>query len=165
MAKPKSKDELIKVSRENFKKLNDLVDSFSEEEKTTEFPEGTMNRNMRDVLAHLHHWHLMLLDWYNIGMKGEKPDMPAKGYSWKDTPDLNRKIWEDYKGVKLEEVRNLLNESFSELQRIIEKHSNEELFEKRRYRWTGLTSLGAYFIANTSSHYNWACKLIKKAKK
>jgi hypothetical protein len=165
MAKPKSKDELIKVSRENFKKLNDLVDSFSEEEKTTEFPEGTMNRNMRDVLAHLHHWHLMLLDWYNIGMKGEKPDMPANGYSWKDTPDLNRKIWEDYKGVKLEEVRNLLNESFSELQRIIEKHSNEELFEKRRYRWTGLTSLGAYFIANTSSHYNWACKLIKKAKK
>ncbi|HOP45228.1 MAG TPA: ClbS/DfsB family four-helix bundle protein, partial [Flavobacteriales bacterium] len=38
----------------------------------------------------------------------------------------------------------------------------EELFEKKRYRWTGSTSLGAYLVSATSSHYDWALKLIQK---
>ena len=164
MAKPKTKEELLEASRENFEKLNDLVDSFSEEERESEFPKGTLNRNIRDVLAHLHHWHLMLLDWYDVGMKGEKPDMPAKGYTWKETPDLNRKIRDDYQTVDLKDVRKMLNKSFSEIQRIINKHSNEELFEKKHYKWTGSTSLGVYIIANTSIHYHWAYNLIRKAK-
>lgn len=40
-----------------------------------------------------------------------------------------------------------------------------ELFEKKRYKWTGTTLLGAYFVSATSSHYDWAYKLIKKAKR
>lgn len=165
MAKPKTKDEFLEASQKNFKKLNDLIDSFSEKEKQVEFPEGTLNRNIRDVLAHLHHWHLMLLDWYRVGMTGEKPAMPARDYTWKDTPALNRKIWEDYQTVNLKDVRKMLDKSFNEIQNIINKHSDEELFEKKRYQWTGSTSLGVYIIANTSSHYHWAYNLIKKAKK
>lgn len=98
-------------------------------------------------------------------MKGEKPDMPAKGYSWKTTPALNKWIWEKYGSADLEEVRKSLKNSFMELQKIIQKHSNEELFEKKRYKWTGTTSLGSYLVSATSSHYDWALKLIKKAKK
>lgn len=165
MAKPKSKDELLEACRVNFKRLNDLVDSFSKEEQIAEFPQGTMNRNIRDVLAHLHHWHLMLLKWYAVGMAGEKPKMPTEDFSWKETPDLNRKIWEMYQTVELEEVRILLEKSYAELQKIINQHTNDELFEKSRYKWTGTTSLGAYIISNTSSHYNWGYTLIKKAKK
>ncbi|MBK7638470.1 MAG: ClbS/DfsB family four-helix bundle protein [Saprospiraceae bacterium] len=37
-----------------------------------------MNRNIKDVLAHLHQWHVMMIGWYDCGMKGEKPDIPAK---------------------------------------------------------------------------------------
>jgi len=59
----------------------------------------------------------------------------------------------------------MLTSSFNELQDIIRKHSNEELFEKKRYKWTGTTSLGAYLVSATSSHYDWAYKLIKKARK
>jgi hypothetical protein len=62
MPRPKTKEQLLKLSRGNYKKLNDLIDSFSDEEQRTDFPEGTMNRNISDVLAHLHHWHLMFLD-------------------------------------------------------------------------------------------------------
>ncbi|MEM6841201.1 MAG: ClbS/DfsB family four-helix bundle protein [Bacteroidota bacterium] len=143
MSRPKTKPELLDLSQKNIDKLNCYVDSFSLEEQQAEFPEGTMNRNIRDVLAHLHHWHLMILDWYKVGIQGEKPDIPAKGYTWKTVPELNRKIWEKYK----------------------KEHSNEELFEKKRYKWTGSTSLGSYLISATSSHYDWAYKLIKKAKK
>jgi hypothetical protein len=165
MPRPKTKDELLELSQKNFSKLNELVDSYSLEEQNAEFPAGTMNRNIRDVLAHLHHWHLMMLEWYEIGMKGEKPEMPAKGYTWKTVPELNRKIWEKYRNVELKKVREDLNQSYQQLQKVIEQHSNEELFEKKRYKWTGTTSLGSYLISATSSHYDWAYKLIKKAKK
>jgi hypothetical protein len=165
MPRPKTKKELIELSKENYEKLIALVDSFSEEEKHAEFPEGTLNRNIRDVLAHLHEWHLMMLDWYKVGMNGKKPEMPAKGYSWKQTPELNKEIWKKYRKSELGEVRKLLDQSFSKVQKVIKKHSNEELFEKKRYHWTGTTSLGAYLVSATSSHYDWAYKLIKKAKK
>ncbi len=164
MPVPKTKEELIRQSQRNYQKLCELIDSFSNEEQVSEFPEGTMNRNIRDVLAHLHHWHKMFFDWYEIGMKGEKPDMPAKGYGWKDTKELNRKIRKDYQNHKLNDIRIALNDSYLEFQSIICKHSDSELFEKRRYEWTGSSSLSTYIRANTSSHYNWAYKLIKKVK-
>lgn len=163
MARPTTKEELLHLSQANYKKLNDLIESISDPNK--EFHEGTMNRNIRDVLAHLHHWHLMMLNWYEVGMKGEKPEMPAKGYSWKDTPELNKEIWKKYQKVDFNEAKSLLNNSYQDIQKIIEKHTNEELFEKKKYKWTGTTSLGSYLISATSSHYDWAIKLIKKTLK
>lgn len=163
MTRPTTKEELLHLSQANYKKLNDLIESISDPNK--EFPEGTMNRNIRDVLAHLHHWHLMMLNWYEVGMKGEKPEMPAKGYSWKDTPELNKEIWKKYQKVDFNETKSLFNDSYQDIQKIIEKHTNEELFEKKKYKWTGTTSLGSYLISATSSHYDWAIKLIKKTLK
>jgi hypothetical protein len=165
MARPKSKAELLHLSSENYIKLNDFIDGMEPIEQHKEFPSGTMNRNIRDVLAHLHRWHLMMLEWYKVGMSGLKPAMPAEGYTWKTTPELNRNIWEFYRNIPLEEVKKLFCESAQQIQQLIEKHTDEELFEKKRYKWTGSTSLGAYLISATSSHYDWALKLIKKAKK
>lgn len=162
MPKPKTKSELLQLSQKNFEKLFELIESRSEVDQLKEFLTPTMNRNIRDVLAHLHHWHLMMLNWYEVGMSGEKPDMPAKGYTWRTTSDLNRWIRDHYQSVKLSEIKQLLSDSYHQVQKIIASHSNEELFEKKKYHWTGSTSLGAYLISNTSSHYDWAFKLIKK---
>ena len=96
MPRPKNKEELSSLSKANYEKLISFIDGLSPEEQTREFPPGTMNRNIRDVLAHLHHWHLMMLRWYKEGMSGNKPAMPAEGYTWKTVPDLNLKIWEKY---------------------------------------------------------------------
>ncbi|MGC4234717.1 MAG: ClbS/DfsB family four-helix bundle protein [Niabella sp.] len=163
MPRPTNKEELLKLSQDNFNKLLSLINNMADE--NIEFPKGTMNRNVRDILTHLHHWHLMMLDWYNVGMKGEKPTMPAKGYTWKDTSELNKKIWKDYQNVTLQDAKNLLTKSHIEVQNIIEKYTSEELFEKKRYEWTGTTSLGAYLISATSSHYDWGIKIIRKALK
>jgi len=122
-----------------------------------------MNRNARDVLAHIYHWHLMMMDWYKIGMSGQKPAIPAEGHTWKTVPDLNRQINTQYQNVPISRVINMIKESHIEVMKLIESHSNEELFEKKRYKWTGSTSLGAYLISATSSHYDWGFKLIKKA--
>lgn len=165
MPRPTSKNELLQLSQSQFKKLNNFVDSLGKEEQLATFPEGTLNRSIRDVLAHLHHWHVMMANWYEVGMRGEKPDMPAKGYTWKTVPDLNKIIQQKYSNENLDEVRQWLNESFLKLQKIINAHSNDELFQKKYYKWTGTTSLGSYLISATSSHYDWAYKFIKKMKK
>jgi hypothetical protein len=165
MPRPKTREELLNLSEKNYTKLLDFIDALAAEEQQKEFPKGTLNRNIRDVLMHLHHWHLMMLQWYEIGMKGEKPAMPAEGYTWKTVPDLNRWIWEKYQELSLEDARKRLQTSYAEVRKIIKSHNQEELFEKKRYKWTGSTSLGAYLISATSSHYDWALKLIKKAKK
>jgi len=164
MAKPQSKKELIALSQKNYAALMDLVNSYSSEELVEEFPSGTLNRNIRDVLAHLHHWHLLLLGWYEVGMKGEIPFMPDEGHTWRNLLELNKKIWQEYQQTDLKTTQDLLNESYENVQSLMTTHTDKELFEKKRYRWTGSTSLGAYFISNTSSHYDWAIKLIKKSK-
>ena len=165
MPRPTTKATLLELSQANYDKLLALINGYGPEEQEAEFPEGTMNRNIRDVLAHLHQWHNMMLDWYTVGMTGAKPHMPAKGYTWKDTSKLNRKIWEDYQATSLAAAKNLLDQSHVAVRQLIERHSEEELFEKKRYHWTGSTSLAAYLISATSSHYDWAYKLIRKVKK
>jgi len=165
MARPKNKADLLNLSKKNFELLLEFIESLSKEEQNTDFTKGTMNRNIRDVLMHLHHWHLMMFDWYAAGMKGEKPDMPAKGYTWNTTPELNRWIWEKYQDTLLEDAKKDFKSSYEKVRSLIEKHSDKELFEKKRYKWTGTTSLGAYLVSATSSHYDWALKIIKKAKR
>ena len=147
------------------KRLNNYIDILPATKLNAEFPEEYLNRNIRDVLAHLHHWHLMFLEWYTIGMTGQKPDMPAKGYTWKMTAELNREIRKKYDTVDIKKVKKILCESHAAIQKIIEAHNDEELFEKKRYGWTGSTSLAAYLISATSSHYDWAYKLIRKCMK
>lgn len=162
MPRPKTKAELIEVSRANYRRLLDHIDALSPIAQQADFKPGTMNRNIRDVLAHLHHWHGLLLDWYRIGMAGDKPIMPAEGHTWKTLPALNREIWERYRTSSLSEARTDLQRSFEDAQAIIDRHSDAELFTKKHYGWTGSTSLGAYLISATSSHYDWARKLIKR---
>lgn len=165
MPRPKTKTELLELSKTNYTRLLSFVESFSQKEQAIEFPHGTMNRNMRDVLAHLYEWHLMMLKWYEVGMTGEKPVMPAPGYSWKQSSELNHKIWEKYQSYSLKRVKNLLEGTHHKIRAIIEKHTNDDLFSKKKYQWTGSTSLGAYLVSSTSSHYDWAYKLIKKCMK
>lgn len=165
MPRPKTKDELLELSQKNYSKLLDFIGELPKNEQEKEFPKGYLNRNIKDVLAHLHHWHLMFLDWYRVGMSGKKPDMPAKGHTWKTLPDLNREIWKRYKDISLEEAKEILETSFDSVQKVIEKYSEEDLFTKKRYKWTGSTSLASYLISTTSSHYDWGYKLIKKCRK
>ena len=164
MPRPKNKEELLNLSQENYNKLITKIESISQEEQEKDFPPGPMNRNIRDVLCHLHEWHQMFLDWYDKGMKGQKTQMPAEGYTWKTLPDLNRKIFEKYRDTPLSSSKQLFKNSYEKVRAIIEKHSDENLFTKKKYKWTGTTSLGAYLVSATSSHYDWAMKLLKKAK-
>lgn len=163
MPRPTNKTDLLEQSQEAYQRLFELLATYSKDslEKNT-FTNAALYKNVRDVLAHLHHWHRLFLGWYAVGMQGEKPKMPAEGYTWRTVPALNEVIWEQYTTTALSEAQALFEGSHQEVIACIELHSNTELFEKKYYQWTGSTSLGSYLVSCTVSHYNWAYKKIKK---
>ena len=165
MPRPKTKAELIEISNIKFSALFTLIESYSKEEQAQNFTPEKLYKNLRDIIAHLHHWNTLMINWYKVGMGGNKPIMPAEGYTWKTLPAYNKMIWESYLDKSLDNVLPLFKESFRNVMTIIEKHSNDELFEKKKYGWTGSTSLGSYLNSCTVSHYDWAIKRIKKSMK
>lgn len=163
MPRPTNKSALIALSHENYHKLWTLINCFEENEKINgTIPFEDRDKNLRDIITHLHHWHLLFIEWYNVGMAGKKPDMPKKGYTWKTLPDLNHWIWSQYQNTDFYAAKALLDNSFTHVQTLIEQHNDEELFTKKHYHWTGTTSLGSYLISATSSHYDWAIKKVRK---
>ncbi len=165
MPKPKSKKELLDQSKANYEKLILFIEALPSSDKTKSFSKDSLNKNIRDIVTHLHHWHLLMIKWYTDGMNDIKPDMPSKDYTWKTLPALNQVIWKKYQKTSLTKGLKLLDSSFNDVHAIIKKHSDEELFEKKKFSWTGSTSLGAYLIMNSVSHYNWAMKQIKRGLK
>ena len=160
MPRPKTKAELIGMSEENFLELKDLIGTLPEKSRMTT---GVCEEwSVKDIIAHLHAWHMLCLTWYQEGQGGEKPAMPAPGYNWKQTPELNQVLYEEYKKVSYQEILKSFEESHAEIMAIIKLHTEEELFTKKLYQWTGSTSMASYLTSAASSHYDWALQLIKK---
>ncbi len=62
MPRPKIKKELLTLSQKNYNRLLDFIESLNEIERNKEFPKGYLNRNSTNLIASLHHWHLMFLN-------------------------------------------------------------------------------------------------------
>lgn len=156
--RPTSKKELLLLSAKSFDTVLTLVSKIP---ASASADLNGRDKNSRDVIAHLHEWHLMTMKWYQDGISGITPIMPAVNYTWKTTAELNRVIWAEYQTTKLETTLGCIRDSHNKIMELIEKHTDEELFTKKYYTWTKTTSLGSWFSA-TSSHYYWAIKLLKK---
>lgn len=163
MAQPKLKKDLLDSSQEYFQRLIDLVQSIPGDLLLKSG--ACQDWSVKDILAHLHAWHMLCLVWYQEGLAGGTAPLPAPGYTWKETPELNQAIFEEYKDEEYTKILESLQESHLEIQETIRKHNQEELFTKKFYKWTGSTSLASYLIANAPSHYEWAMDQIRKWKK
>ncbi|MBR5933501.1 MAG: ClbS/DfsB family four-helix bundle protein [Treponema sp.] len=179
MPRPKTKEDLIKASDENYKALLNMIDEMSEKELNTPFDfSGQPNKkeahwkrdkNVRDILIHLYEWHMLLLNFpkNNAKVKDKKTAtafLPVE-YSWKTYGDMNMMFWRRHQKTSLESARALFASSHAAVMKLIKKYSDEELFTKAYFPWTGNASLGSFCISNTSSHYDWAMKKIKAHKK
>jgi hypothetical protein len=165
MPRPKTKDELIFVGNENFKKLFDLINSMTDEEQNKTFSFEDRDKNIRDVLIHLYEWHQLLINWIISNQSGEDVPFLPEPYNWKTYPDMNIKIWEKHQNTSYSKAIADLKQSHAETMRLIETFTDKELFTKKHFTWTGATNVGSYCVSATSSHYDWAMKKIMKHKK
>ncbi|GHV58713.1 hypothetical protein FACS1894182_11630 [Bacteroidia bacterium] len=161
MARPATKTDLLIAANGQFDKLWQLIDSMTESEQTGAFCFEDRDKNLRDVLIHLYEWHQLLLNWANANRKGEQKLFLPEPYNWKTYPQMNVEFWKKHQKTSLIDSKKMLNESHSNVMNLIETFSNEELFTKKYFPWTGTTNLGSYCVSATSSHYDWAMKKIK----
>lgn len=174
MARPTTKKDLIQIGNEKYQTLIDLINSIPEKNRTDVFEFDIQNekeahwkrdKNIRDVLIHLHEWHNLLLKWVDSNQKGIKKQFLQEGYNWKTYGAMNVELWEKHQNTPYEKSLNLLNESHIQVMKLAESFSNDELFSKGTFDWVGGSTLGSYFVSSTSSHYDWAMKKLKKHKK
>jgi len=117
---------------------------------------------LSDLVAHLAEWQRMFLSWYEYGLTGTRPALPAAGYKWNELPRLNRAIWEKHRGRTPAEVRMDFESGFNRILEITSSLSSDQLFQPGRFEWTGKNALTTYLGANTASHYRFAAKVIKR---
>ena len=165
MPRPTTKNELLTAGNEQFEKLWTLINLISEKERLGTFKFEDRDKNIRDVLIHLYEWHQLLLNWITSNKSGNFVPFLPSPYNWKTYPDMNVEFWKKHQNTNYSEAEKILKDSHQKVMDLISTFSDEELFTKKYFSWTGTTSLGGYCVSATSSHYDWAMKKIKKYKK
>jgi len=163
MPRPASKEQLLVAAQTERAALEKLLDPLTPKEMTT--VSRVTKWSIKDVLAHLLEWEQMCLGWYQAGLRGKTPAVPAEGFNWAQLPALNKRIYDRYHNLPLEQVLKASQASYRQMLRTLQGISEAELFTPGRYPWTGKNTLAAYFIGATSSHYLWARKLARKGLK
>lgn len=175
MPRPQTKSDLLEAAELNYNKLLELIDSMTETELNTEFDFSSdpkkkethwgRDKNLRDVLIHLHEWHNLMLEWVANNRAGSRKPFLMEGYNWKTYGQMNLVFWQRNQSVSLKEALEQVKESHQKVIALIESMSNEELFRKNAFDWVGGSTIGSYFVSVTSSHYDWAMKKIKAHRK
>lgn len=160
MVRPTSKTQLIEQTQNNYDRLQTQLQTLTPDEWTVAGVVGEWS--VKDVLAHLMAWQTMVLTWYTAGKRGENPKTPSEKYTWREIPALNQDIYETYRDVPLETIKQDFEATHTQILSTISEMTNDELFTPKIYKWTKSTTLGSYMTSATSSHYDWAYKEIRK---
>lgn len=171
MPRPTNKTELLAAANTNFTKLWQHIDAMSAEALNTPFDFSDVpnkkeahwarDKNVRDVLVHLYEWHQLLIQWIRSNTSGTPADFLPAPYTWKTYGEMNVEFWHKHQQTALTDAAAMLKQSHEEVIKLLEPFSNDALFSKQHFDWTGTTSLGSYCISALSSHYDWALKKLR----
>lgn len=136
--------------------LLQLIDAIPPARLDEEFAGHARDRNVRDVVAHLHAWHLLLERWYAEGSAGRMPAIPAEGYSWRQLGQLNEELRLRWQDTGLDELLVLLRASHEALQAMVAVCDDRELDDPTAFDWTRGSPLGEFVLECGGNHYAWA---------
>ncbi|MFB8147325.1 ClbS/DfsB family four-helix bundle protein [Microbacterium sp. NPDC056003] len=148
--------ELIARNDAEFAALFALIEGLPEERLTEEFAGDGRDRTVRDVIAHLHAWHILLERWYSDGEAGGSPAIPAEGYTWRELAQLNEELRQQWQGTGLGELLALVRASHEALQAMVALRTDAELTAPDAFAWTQGSPLGEFAWECGGNHYIWA---------
>jgi hypothetical protein len=171
MPRPTTKQELQTAAEANWSKMWAMIGSMTTQQQVAAFTfdasgekeaHWLRDKNLRDVLIHLYEWHRLLLVWVDDNLGGASRSFLPAPYNWKTYGDMNAAFWQKHQPTSLDRAKELLRDSHAKVMALIEGFTDEDLFEKKHFAWTGTTTLGSYCISATASHYDWAMKKLKR---
>ena len=160
-----SKSRFVDLAQDEWNRLWVAADEAAQriqDEPAAQIADDGIEWTLPDILAHLFAWHSLLLGWHKQGLAGLTPAMPAAGYNWRQTRELNLALYREHAGSTLAAVRRKLKRSHTRVMSLVDGLSEEELLETGHFAWTGDHSICSYIAPNTVSHYRWAVKKISR---
>ena len=172
MPRATTKHDLVESASSQFAKLWIMIDLMSDDEQNAPFEfdndaklkeaHWKRDKNIRDVIIHLYEWHQLLLNWVISNQDGNPQPFLPPPYNWKSYGEMNVSFWEKHQNTSLADSKEMLHESHGNVMKLIDSFTNDELFTKKFFPWTGASTLGSYCVSSTASHYDWAIKKIKR---
>lgn len=163
MSRPLNKAQLLTAIQKEYTALEKFLAPLTPEQLT--FSSGPDAWAVKDVLAHLYEWQQMFFRWYEAGLGGETPAVPAPGYKWNQLPALNQAIYEQYSNLTAEQALETFRNSHQKTVEFIENLPESELLQPGLQPWMNQNTLMSYLNSITAAHYLWAVKDAKKALK
>ncbi|MFF8817586.1 ClbS/DfsB family four-helix bundle protein [Leucobacter sp. NPDC015123] len=175
MARPTTRAELLQAAEAGYDTLLALIAEMSDAEREGPLSYGpgfakseahwARDRTVRDVIVHLTAWHGLLRDWVVANEGGNPSPFLPSPYTWRDYAGMNVEFRDAHESTSLADALREFGDSHAAVMALIDGYTNEELFVKKFYPWTGTTSLGSYCVSATSSHYDWAVKKLRAARR
>ena len=120
-------------------------------------------RKVRDVLAHLHAWHVVFDGWVAQERAGSEPAYPAEGYTWDDIKSLNDAFYQAHHARPYEAIRSMLVASHRMMLALLDSFTEEELTHPDVFGWLGRQTLGDVAHECLGGHYEWALRTFDAA--
>lgn len=158
MSKFKTKAELVAEIKKERAKLKRLLDEIPEVSKTEEVTDGM---SVKDFVAHRTEWGRMMIRWYQDARGGRPSAVPTDEFKWNQLKELNAAIHSKFAQSSPAAAERDFANVHDRLFEIVQGMSEEELFTKKHYSFTGTSDLATYVNSATASHYRSARRHIQ----
>jgi uncharacterized protein (TIGR03083 family) len=141
-----NKTEVLEKIRQERERLEAAIAGMSEAEMAE--PGVVGNWSVKDLLAHVTAWEAELVTalWYNT--LGRRPSLGSIG----DVDAWNAERYEENKDRPLDRILSDFHGVYEQLLQRVEKLSDDELNDPRRYKWTRGTPMLEYVAGNSYDH-------------
>lgn len=150
-AEPKSKQAILELIRDERSRLEAAVGKLSEAQMVAPGLDG--ERSVKDILAHISAWELMMVQWLKETYAGLTPERPAPGMTWDDLDQLNERIYLDNQDRSLGEVMARSESAYSHAVQAVQEMTDGDLFDGTRFAWRNGDPMWHMVAANTWWHY------------
>jgi len=151
---PETREELVAAVRSAFDRLLDELERAGGSEIAA--LRCVDDWTVKDVLAVRAWWTTSVIQWVEAGERGEVLDLPAAGYTWRETPRLNRDIVERAATESYEKVLDRLERGQRRVLATIDRLDDGDLLEPHRFDWAGRWPIARWISLNTARQYTTA---------
>ena len=107
--------------------------------------------SVKDLLAHIGFWEQYIADAYRTLQRG---DVPAPTPDETSLHEINARVFAEQRGRPLADVRREEGEAYRALLALVETASGDDLFDPRRFTWSGRRPFAELIQNNTYEHYD-----------
>ncbi|EEX48738.1 ClbS/DfsB family four-helix bundle protein [Jonquetella anthropi] len=165
----RDKEELISEINKAFEKYISESDNIPEslKDKRAEGVERTPAEN----LAYLVGWTTLLIQWEDDEKKGLQVKTPSDKFKWNQLGELYQWFTDTYAHLSLEDLKDRLKKNITYINAMIDRMSDEELFEPHMRKWadeatkTAVWEVYKFIHVNTVAPFGTFRTQIRKWKK